>query len=200
MIEIYQILLNHFGKQKWWPCRTGDRFEIIVGAILTQNTNWKNVDKALDNLIKNKMLSKNKIKKIPISRLSALIKPAGYYNQKAKKLKAFVKYNGKITRASLLSIWGIGYETADSIMLYAYNKPYFVVDAYTKRIFSRLGLIKTQDYEYVRNYFESKLPKSISVYKEFHALIVELAKRHCKKEPLCRECPLAGRCRHAKRL
>ena len=200
MIKIYQILLNHFGKQRWWPCRTGRQFEIIVGAILTQNTNWKNVDKALVNLIKNKMLSKNKIKEIPVSRLSALIRPAGYYNQKAKKLKEFVSYNGKITRESLLSIWGIGYETADSIMLYAYNRHYFVVDAYTKRIFTRLGLIRTQDYEYVRNYFESNLPKNIKIYKEFHALIVELAKTYCKKKPLCEECPLAGRCRHAKEL
>jgi endonuclease-3 related protein len=195
MMKIYQILLKHFGKQNWWPCKTGRQFEIIVGAILTQNTNWKNVDKALDNLIGKNKLSRAALKKLSIKELSALIKPAGYYNQKARKLKEFVSYNGEITREALLSIWGVGPETADSILLYAYSRPYFVVDAYTKRVFSRMGLIKTNNYEEVRKYFESKLPKSIRIYKEFHALIVELAKRYCKKEPLCEECPLAGRCR-----
>ena len=194
----YRSLLESYGRQGWWPADTA--YEVVVGAILTQNTNWKNVDKALANLIGKNKLSRAAIKKLSTKELSILIKPAGYYNQKAKKLKKFVSYNGKVTRVTLLSIWGIGPETADSILLYAYNRPYFVVDAYTKRIFSRLGLIKTDDYEKIREYFESKLPKSIEVYKEFHALIVELAKRYCKRKPLCKECPLAGMCSHIKEL
>jgi len=199
MIKIYQKLLSKFGKQNWWPCKTGNRFEIIIGAILTQNTGWQNVEKAINNLIKNKMLSKDAIRKAGTRKLAVLIKPAGYYNQKAKKLKAFVNFSGDITRKDLLSIWGIGPETADSILLYAYNKPYFVVDAYTKRIFSRLELIETDDYEEIREFFEKNLPKDVRIYREFHALIVELAKKYCKKGPLCEECPLAKDCNYSKR-
>ena len=196
MIKIYQELLSNFGKQNWWPCRTGNRFEIIVGAILTQNTNWQNVEKAISNLIKNRVLSKAAIKKIDRKKLSLMIRPAGYYNQKAKKLKAFVNFSGKITRENLLAVWGIGPETADSILLYAYNKPYFVVDAYTKRIFSRLGLIKKDEYEEIREFFEKKLPKNSELYKEFHALIVNLGKTHCRNRPLCRQCPLLKYCKY----
>ena len=195
MIKIYQKLLSEFGKQNWWPCKTGNRFEIIIGAILTQNTSWQNVEKAISNLIKNKMLSKDAIRKIETRKLAVLIKPAGYYNQKAKKLKAFVNFSGAITREDLLSIWGIGPETADSILLYAYNKPYFVIDAYTRRIFRRIGLIETEDYEEIREFFESRLSRNTEIYKEFHALIVELAKKHCKKEPLCEDCPLVRDCK-----
>lgn len=194
-MQIYERLLAHFGKQDWWPCKTGKRFEIITGAILTQNTNWKNVEKALDNLSKEKLLSRNAIKKAPTSKLASAIRPSGYYKQKAKKLKAFASFSGDITRENLLSIWGIGPETADSILLYAYNKPYFVVDAYTKRVFSRLRMLKgNEDYEEIRHYFESRLPKNVKIYKEFHALIVELAKNYCKKQPLCNNCPLAKNC------
>lgn len=196
MIKIYKKLLNHFGKQFWWPCKSGRRFEIIVGAILTQNTNWKNVEKALDNLEKKRLMNKKAISKISLNSLATTIKPSGYYKQKAKKLKAFVSFSGEITRDNLLSIWGIGPETADSILLYAYNKPYFVIDAYTRRVFTRLGLLKgNENYEEIRNYFEKNIPRSISVYKEFHALIVELAKNYCKNKPLCKKCPLADSCK-----
>ncbi len=223
MMRIYERLLNHFGEQEWWPCKTGRRFEIIAGAILTQNTNWKNVEKALDNLAEKKKLSRNAIKSMSTKELSDLIKPSGYYKQKAKKLKAFVNFSGKMTRKNLLSIWGIGPETADSILLYAYNKPYFVIDAYTKRVFTRLGLLElkgknkgktrlgkssknkakpdaivinnSNNYEEIRKFFESKLPKDVKIYKEFHALIVELAKNYCRKEPLCSSCPLKRVCR-----
>ena len=199
MIKIYQKLLSNFGKQNWWPSITGSKFEIAVGAILTQNTNWQNVEKAIDNLIKNKVLSKDKIKKTDTRKLSALIKSSGYYNQKARKLKAFVSFSGDITRENLLKIWGIGPETADSILLYAYNKPYFVIDAYTKRIFSRLGLIETDDYEEIREFFEKNLPRDLKIYKEFHALIVKLGKIHCRNKPLCKECPLLKYCKYNKK-
>ena len=196
MIKIYNKLLERFGHQLWWPTKTGRRFEIIAGAILTQNTNWKNVEKAIENLIENKLLSKEAIIHTPLDKIAETIKPAGYYNQKAKKLKAFASYTGKIKRDEILKIWGIGPETADSILLYAYNKPYFVVDAYTKRIFYRLGeLDGKEDYEDIRKLFEKKLPRSVDIYQEFHALIVELAKKNCRKDPICENCPLTNICK-----
>ncbi|MFH0832808.1 MAG: endonuclease III domain-containing protein [Candidatus Aenigmatarchaeota archaeon] len=196
MIGIYNTLLAAYGRQHWWPSRTGSRFEVCIGAILTQNTSWSNVEKAISNLIKNKMLSKEAIKKAPINKLSSLIRSSGYYRQKAKKLKAFVNFSGEMNRENLLGIWGIGPETADSILLYAFGKRYFVVDAYTKRIFSRLGMLKGDEgYEEIRNFFESRLPKDVEIYKEFHALIVKLAKEHCKKKPLCDDCPLKSQCK-----
>jgi endonuclease-3 related protein len=198
MLEIYNKLLKEFGKQNWWPSKTRSKFEICIGAILTQNTNWRNVEKAINNLIENNMLSKEAIKKANVNKLSALIKSSGYYKQKAKKLKAFVNFNGTITREDILSIWGIGPETADSMLLYAYNKQYFVVDAYTKRIFTRLGVLDgKEDYEEVRDIFESKLPKDVELYKEFHALIVTLGKKFCKKKPECNECPLNDDCKYS---
>ncbi len=204
MLKLYNKLLKEFGPQHWWPVTNKNskildsRFEICVGAILTQNTNWQNVEKAIDNLIKNRMLTKEAIKNANISKLSALIRSSGYYKQKAKKLKIFANFSGNVTRENLLSLWGIGPETADSMLLYAYNKPYFVVDAYTKRIFERLGMLKgNEDYEEVRALFEKKLPKDVEIYKEFHALIVNLAKNFCKKEPLCDRCPLTEECKHS---
>jgi len=207
MLKVYNKLLKEFGKQHWWPVtnKTEDqrsssdsRFEICVGAILTQNTSWQNVEKAIKNLIESNMLSKEAIRNATINKVAKLIRSSGYYKQKAKKLKIFASFSGSISRENLLSLWGIGPETADSMLLYAYNKPYFVVDAYTKRIFTRLGMIKgDESYEEVRALFEKKLPKDVEIYKEFHALIVELGKRYCKKEPDCKNCPLKSDCGHA---
>lgn len=210
ILHIYHKLLRYFGRQNWWSVShsfTPPELEICIGAILTQNTNWKNVEKALVNMEKSNCTSLNSILEIDENDLKKLIKPVGFFNQKAERVKLFVKYASnfgsfedflkKTKRSELLVIKGIGYETADSILLYAANRPYFVVDAYTKRIFSRTGLIKKSwNYETVRSFFESYLPKDIDIYKEFHALIVELGKNICKKRPLCEICPLKCWCRH----
>lgn len=202
---IHDILLEKFGSQGWWPVNgkysggpktDSERFEVCIGAILTQGTSWKNVEKAIFSLKQNNALNKKAILAMPVSKLAKLIKSSGYHNQKAKKLKEFVKFNGGLTRENLLSIWGIGPETADSILLYAYNKPYFVVDAYTKRIFSRLVLCKEDcKYEELQELFYGNLAKNAKLFNEYHALIVELAKQNCMKNPECSGCPLAGICK-----
>ena len=213
--RIYKKLLKHFGPQGWWPIggiynpnknyfTNEEKFEIMVGAILTQNTAWNNVEKALSNLRKEKKLSIKHLSKINLKKLQTLIKPSGFYKQKAKRLKNFSKnvlniseferaYD-KINRAKLLSLNGVGPETADSILLYALEKPYFVVDAYTKRIINRLGIFKSEKYDEIQTFFQNNLPKNIDIYKEYHALIVELAKKHCKKNPDCKKCPCRAQC------
>lgn len=210
--EIYNLLLNKFGCQGWWPLtiegyeskhHSGEpktekhRFEISMGAILTQNTNWKNVEKALYNLSKNNLISIKKIKKIKQEKLAELIRSAGYYNQKAERLKIiaeFLSKNQSPTREQLLQVKGIGPETADSILLYAYNKPFFVIDAYTKRIFERLGY-KAKDYDEWQKLFMDNLPKDIRLFNEYHALLVELGKNRCKKKPICEGCPIDKFCK-----
>jgi len=205
--NIFEILYNTFGPQHWWP---GDSpFEVAVGAILTQNTNWSNVKKAIENLKKYKLLEPYKIYKIDHKKLSELIKSSGYYTIKAKRLKSFIdflikEYNGKIEsmnnedtlllRKKLLSINGIGKETADSILLYAINKPIFVIDTYTKRILSRHGILTDKDsYDYYQNLFHKSLKKDVKLFNEYHALIVKVGKTFCKsKRPLCDQCPLKG--------
>ncbi len=220
--KIYSKLLGSFGYQGWWPVtpscikskpvygvrtRTEKQiFEIIIGAILTQNTNWKNVEKAIFNLNKERLIDIKKIKEINIKKLTSLIKPSRYYNQKAKRLKImadFLSKNpikklkkeniGKL-REKLLKIKGIGPETADSILLYAFNKPIFVVDAYTKRIFNRLGY-KQKDYSDLQELFMNNLEKDHKLFNEYHALLVELGKNYCKKKPNCRECPVGSLCK-----
>lgn len=199
ILNIYNILYHNFGSQKWWPVtdKKNAQFEIIVGAILTQNTSWKNVEKAIANLRRNNMLSKEAISFSDTNKLAPLIKSSGYYKQKAKKLKEFVKFNKEVTRENLLSIWGIGEETADSILLYAYNKPHFVVDAYTKRIFQRLGY-RENSYKDLQLLLMNNLPKDVKLYKEYHALIVELGKNYCKKKPECSRCVLRAICKRHK--
>jgi endonuclease-3 related protein len=218
--SLYKKLLSHFGKQNWWPVDGKDgKFEIIVGAILTQNTAWRNVERAIKNLKKNNLLSIEGILNIEKNKLKNIIRPAGFYNQKAGRLKTFVEYLSKNynknldlflnrstnkVRRDLLSIKGIGFETADSILLYAGNHPIFVVDAYTKRLCSRLPVKEIKDtnsYEEIRRFFEEGIKKNVSdklelidVYKELHALIVKLAKTYCKKKPYCEECPLGELC------
>ncbi len=210
--EVYNLLYSSFGKQGWWPLtiegfeskhyagrpkNSKHRFEIIVGAILTQNTNWKNVEKALYNLSKNNLLGTDKIIKAKKEKIASLIMPAGYYNQKAERLKIiaeFISKNDNPTREELLAVKGIGSETADSILLYAYEKPFFVIDAYTKRIFERLGFVAS-DYYGWQKLFMDNLPKDVSLFKEYHALLVELGKNYCKTKPICKECQLNSLCK-----
>jgi endonuclease-3 related protein len=195
-LTVYDTLLKSLGGQDWWPMHGGfnpKEWEVELGAVLTQNTSWKNVEIALGNLKREGIVSRGDVRKIPVKRLENLIRPSGYYRQKAKKLKNLAGFSGEITRENLLGIWGIGKETADSILLYAYDRPFFVVDAYTRRVFSRLGFVgKEWDYERIREFFEKNLPRKTSVYREYHALIVELGKRFCRKRPLCDGCPLKG--------
>jgi len=210
ILEIYDILLKHFGPQNWWPTSNNfspKEWEICVGAVLTQNTNWENVEKALRNMANSNCKDAETILRTEDKELEKIIRSSGFYKQKTKKLKSLAKnvfgFGGtenflkNVTRDELLNIKGIGKETADSILLYACEKPFFVVDAYTKRIFSRLGLIQSEDYETIRDFFESNIPKDIELYKEFHALIVRLAKEHCKKKPQCEECPLRVICKYS---
>lgn len=206
--KIYNILYKIYGPRNWWPADSP--FEVIVGAILTQNTSWENVKKTIANLKRKRKLSPRQLYKIKISELSSLIKSCGYHNIKAKRLKSFIdylfkNYKGSLSkffskstaniRKQLLAINGIGPETADSILLYAAGKAVFVVDAYTKRILERQGLIKPNaSYEQIQQLFENNLPRSSKLFNEYHALIVEHAKWACKKKPICSECALRKWC------
>ncbi|MBI4020273.1 MAG: endonuclease III domain-containing protein [Candidatus Aenigmarchaeota archaeon] len=207
-LGIYEALLSRYGPQGWWPIQNNFKppeWEICVGAILTQNTSWNNVEKALDNLKNNNCVSVRDILDTRRSELERLLKPSGFFRQKSKTLKLLAKlvntfnsfedFKRNVTRGALLKLNGIGPETADSILLYACGKPSFVVDAYTRRIFHRLGLVgHDAGYEKIRDYLESNLPKDASLYNEFHALIVRLGKEACRKSPLCMKCPLEDVC------
>jgi endonuclease-3 related protein len=205
LLRIYDLLYKRFGPRHWWPGDT--RFEIIIGAILTQNTAWGNVEKAIGNLKKKRVLNIKALSRMHEKGLARLIRPSGYYNIKARRIKEFLSflntsYKGSLARMfqnglfqlreGLLSIKGIGPETADSILLYAGNKPIFVIDAYTRRIFSRHGFIdKDAEYSELQSLFMENLPRDITLFNEFHALIVELGKSICKsKQPLCSKCPI----------
>ncbi len=204
LTEIYRLLYDAFGPQHWWPGET--RFEIITGAILTQNTSWANVERAITNLKSANFLTPKKLHHVDTVQLAQLIRPAGYYNIKAKRLKNFVNwlfdnYQGKLTnlesidteqlRGELLAIKGVGGETADSILLYAFERPIFVVDAYTARIVFRHGLIGPDaDYEQLRESFESSLPPDAQLFNEYHALLVKLGKEFCRPKARCTHCPL----------
>ena len=202
--EIYKRLSVKFGPQRWWPAKS--RFEVIIGAILTQNTSWANVERAIENLRKKNLLTPQKLNNIPTSKLAYLIRPAGYFNIKAKRLKNFLdflfkEYNGSLDkmareywpnlRIKLLGVNGIGPETADSILLYAFEKPVFVIDAYTKRLLARHNLIpRHADYQMIQSFFMDNLPQDKRMYNEYHALLVRLGKDLCKSKPLCEICPL----------
>ena len=203
---IYQKLLKHFGRQYWWPAET--RFEVIIGAILTQQTTWKNVELAIDNLKDKGLLDPHLLATAPLNHVEALIRHTGFYRQKARRIINFskylvTKYDGSLEdffdkpteqlRRELLSLEGIGLETADSILLYAADRLTFPIDAYTVRICERLG-IKGRRYEALRKYFESNLPHDLEIYKEFHALIDKLGKTYCKTKPQCSACPLENEC------
>ena len=204
LLRFYHALYHHYGPQNWWPGETP--FEVIIGAILTQNTAWKNVEKAIFNLKKEKVLTPSQLRRLPTQTLAKWIRPAGYFNIKAKRLKNFIeflwaRYQGRLEkmfktplqhlREELLSVNGIGEETADSILLYAAGKPIFVVDAYTKRIFSRHRYLHgKEDYGSVQKIFSELLPKSSPLYNDYHAQIVEVGKDYCRKVPRCEVCPL----------
>ncbi|MGB2627465.1 MAG: hypothetical protein WAK20_11805 [Candidatus Acidiferrum sp.] len=201
----FDVLISAYGPQKWWPGRT--RFEIVVGAILTQNTSWKNVEGAILSLRRNRKLQAAAVADTPLDELAQLIRSSGYFRQKARKLKEFVaflakRYGGSLgkmvaaptgkLRAQLLEVHGIGPETADSILLYAGDHPVFVVDAYTRRILQRHELLHGKEtYEEIQALVEKSLPRDTSVFNEFHALIVHVGKNFCRpKAPRCSACPL----------
>lgn len=201
----YNALFSSFGSQHWWPGRT--KFEVVVGAILTQNTNWKNVEKAIKNLKAERLLNPRSMHDLSVSELAELIRPAGYFNVKAKRLKHFLNhlfdnYGGSlpalfkrrtdVLREELLNINGIGPETADSILLYAANRPVFVIDAYTKRILLRHSITKKDaGYHEMQRLFMENLAHDAPIFNEYHALIVKTGKDFCKtKEPFCSKCPL----------
>lgn len=225
--NIYNFLHSHFGPQHWWPVTEDEgtkpsysngpknekqQLEVCFGAILAQNTSWKNAEKAIIELNKNNLVDANKITKINIKKLAKIIKSSGYHNQKAKKLRNFCdfllnNYDGKLSllfknniaelRKELLSVNGIGSETADSIILYAAKKPIFVIDAYAKRIMNRLGYNESS-YGELQQLFMQNLPNSEKLFNEYHALLVELGKNICKKEPLCGKCPINEYCSYYK--
>ncbi|MGC8568264.1 MAG: endonuclease III domain-containing protein [Candidatus Micrarchaeia archaeon] len=209
---IYKILLNYFGFQNWWP---GDSdFEIAIGAILTQQASWGNVEKAIQNLKKGNLIDIEKICNLNISDLEKYIRPSGYYHQKAAYLKYFSNYviknygsldnffklEKKQLRKELLSLKGIGPETADSIILYAANKKTFVIDAYTRRIMERVnGIRQDMPYDKMQKYFEKQIPDDLEIYKDLHAQLVKLGKEFCfKNSPACIECPLSNVCKYKK--
>ncbi len=204
--EIYRRLYKAFGPQHWWPGETA--FEVAVGAILTQNTNWGNVEKAIANLRNAGGLDASSAKRMSVQRLASLIRPAGYFNVKAKRLKNFLDfltkgYGGSMKRmkkeeletirGKLLGVNGIGPETADSIILYALEKPVFVIDAYTKRVLSRHNIKKLDaSYHSFQELFHANLERDVQLFNEYHALFVRAAKQYCRTKPLCSECPLKG--------
>jgi endonuclease III related protein len=206
LTAIYERLFDRYGPQHWWPGET--QFEVIIGAILTQSTAWTNVEKAIANLKAADALDPESLHSISTDELAMLIRPSGYYNAKAVKLKAFVErlnreHGGSLDklfaldtsdlRKELLSIHGIGPETADSILLYAAHRPVFVIDAYTKRIIGRLGLASSSDsYEAFQQLFMDNLLHDKRLFNEFHALLVRHGKDVCRKKPKCEGCCLAG--------
>jgi endonuclease-3 related protein len=206
LVEMYERLLRSVGPRHWWPGESP--FEVIVGAILTQNTSWANVEKAIDNLKKAGILSPSGMRDLDRDELAHIIKPSGFYRLKASRLKRFVDFFSEefdadmsrmgsqdlgSLRERLLKVDGIGPETADSIILYALGKPIFVVDAYTKRIFSRHRLISEKwSYEEVQGMVMGELGRDAGMYNEFHALLVFLGKHWCRRVPRCGGCPLEG--------
>jgi endonuclease III related protein len=202
--EIYELLLEAYGPQHWWPAESP--LEVLVGAVLTQNTNWQGVEKAMASLKLHNLLNPHKLQAIPTEDLARLIKPAGYYNLKAHRLKnliAFVTeaYSGDLEtmgqvetdrlRKELLAVNGVGPETADSILLYALQKPVFVVDTYTYRVISRHGLVGEEvSYDELQELFIQHLPVGVKLFNEYHALLVRVGKLHCQRKPRCQGCPL----------
>ncbi len=209
LVTAFELTLRRFGPQHWWPGDTP--FEVMVGAILTQNTAWSNVERAIGNLKGAGVLSPERMMDLKPEELAELIRPSGFYNLKAKRLRELLKLlveefsgdpqvmaesPGHTLRPILLGIRGVGPETADSILLYALGKPFFVVDAYTKRILLRMGIGRSEwDYHQIQRLFMENLPADPALYNEFHALLVVTAKHHCRKRvALCASCPLAGLC------
>jgi len=211
--QIYRSLYKFFGPQYWWPTAGSNKtLEIIIGAILTQQTSWSNAEKAIQNLNRESLINPEKLRDAQNEKLEKLIQPSGYYRQKTKKLKNFInflweKHNGKLERLfdqpihelreDLLSVNGIGKETADSIILYAAEKPIFVIDAYTARSMNRIGITQEKEYGKLQEIFHNNLPHNAELFNEFHALIVRLGKDYCRKKPKCKQCPMNARCNYA---
>jgi endonuclease-3 related protein len=201
--RIYEQLLAAFGPQHWWPAATP--FEVCVGAVLTQNTAWANVERAVANLKAADRLSPERLAVLSDTELAWLIRPAGYYNVKARRLLGFVRWlvqsggvpalrrePSQALRERLLAVAGVGEETADSMLVYAFGRPSFVIDAYTRRILYRYGIANGREsYAELKALFETALPASVRVFNEFHALFVRLGKEHCRPTPVCAGCPLA---------
>lgn len=203
---VYDRLFATYGSQMWWP---GDSpFEVMIGAVLVQNTSWQNVEKGIGNLRREDLIDPHRLYELPLDELEELVRPVGYYRVKARRLRCLLeflktRYGGSLEamfstslpelRAQLLGVCGIGPETADSILLYAGNLPTFVVDAYTYRVFARHGWIAFDaDYYEIQEHFESGLPQDPALYNEYHALLVRVGKERCRKRaPLCQGCPLA---------
>jgi len=206
LMEYYEALYSAFGPQKWWPGST--RFEVMVGAILTQNTAWSNVEKAIANLRGAGVLTPRGLHELPTEELARLIRPSGYFNIKARRLKNFIDFlftaadgsvarlfgtkDSALLRRSILAVKGIGPETADSMLLYAGRRPEFVVDAYTKRVLTRHGLVEDKaGYEEIKELFMKNLEEDTALFNEYHALFVKLGKDYCRpRNPLCKGCPL----------
>jgi endonuclease-3 related protein len=209
LLDIYTLLLECYGPQHWWPAE--GPFEVMVGAILTQSAAWTNVEKAINNLKKAGVLNPVALRAISPPELAGLIHACGYYNMKTRKLKALAEWFGQtfddnlntmkktdidLLRQELLEVYGVGEETADSILLYACEKPIFVIDAYTRRIIDRLGFrIRSNQYADYQSFFMDNLVPDVRLYNEYHALLVALGKNYCRKEPLCEKCCLAEICR-----
>ena len=204
--QVFNRLLKAYGPQQWWPGETP--FEVMVGAVLTQNTAWTNVERAIVNLKANHSLDPAAIVDAPHKQLADWLQPSGYFNIKATRLRNFCRWylaHGQFAalaqwdteslRKGLLSVNGVGPETADDMLLYAFERPVFVIDAYTRRLFSRLDMVAGDEgYEHLRAVFETKLPLDVSLFNEYHALIVQHAKDVCKKHPLCAQCCLSKMC------
>lgn len=206
--DIYQRLIDTYGPQHWWPAEAP--FEVMVGAILTQSAAWRNVEKAIANLKAAQALSPRALRRLSLPEIATLIHPCGYYNTKARKLQALAHWleayaeddlsklfatSPAQLRQQLLSVYGIGPETADSIILYAANKPVFVIDAYTRRVIDRLGLVPQQkSYTAYQSFFMDNLPADVGLFNEYHALLVCLGKDVCRSLPLCRQCCLRSLC------
>jgi endonuclease-3 related protein len=208
LLQIYGCLFKTFGLQHWWPAESP--FEMMAGAVLTQSAAWGNVEKALLNLKNAGALSPEAIRLLPQHTLAQLVRPSGYFNAKAKKLKTLAEWLGGFSdglekafdketnelRKELLAVHGIGPETADSILLYAAGRPVFVIDAYTRRDVSRLGLASgDESYDALQRLFTANLPADAALFNEYHALLVRLAKESCRKQPRCGDCCLKGMCR-----
>ena len=204
LTDVYDRLFQAYGPQGWWPGESP--FEVMIGAILVQNTSWKNVEKAIQNLIRSDLLSVGELHDVPQDELQELIRPAGYYRIKAGRLRHLLDflvdgYDGSVTamfetelatlRQELLGVHGVGPETADSILLYAGHLPTFVVDTYTHRVLARHGWIGFDaGYDEIKEHFEDNLPEDVALYNEFHALLVRVGHVHCRKTPRCEGCPL----------
>lgn len=203
--EIYDRLWEAYGPQHWWPADTF--LEVMVGAVLTQNTTWRGVEKAITNLKASGLLSVDKLDSVDTDKLAGLIRSSGYFNLKARRLKNLIElvikaYGGNLEdmgrartnklRKELLAVKGVGPETADSILLYGFNRPIFVIDTYTRRVLSRHNLIRhSANYQSLQDLFMQHLPLNASMFNEYHALLVRVGKHHCKTRPSCRDCPLA---------